>query len=430
MQYIKYILYKLKNVNFFELLTIILLIVLPFWVILSVLFQFKLWFSKFVIYKEVLVILLLINLFYLFYKNKIFPNFTLIDYLIFAYIWYLLIISIYNWLSIKAFIYWWRYDFEFLIVFLIYRHGFLFLKNKLNYYIKIFILSWWIALFFWILVRFFLWEDILLSIWFSPKLSYWNIGDSIPIYHWIQWANIRRFQWIFDWPNQTAFFIIIYTWLVIHILKNKKDFLIYIILFLFFMIWLILLTYSRSAILWIITWFCLIFVLHFKNIFKRYKSILIIMITIFLFLWWIFFIRYSNTINNIFLREWSSKWHYERMIIGFNNWIKNPFWAWLASSGPAYRITHNITNIDEKYYIPESWFIQQLIEWWFVWFILFLIIMWYFLINLHFISTPIFTSFAAILVMNLFLHTFEAVYVSIAFFLFLWMFFNNKKMVK
>jgi hypothetical protein len=406
MQYIKYILNRFKEINFFELFTVILIILLPFWVILSVFLQFKLGLPKFLIYKEVLIILIIFSLFYLFYKNKIFPKLTLIDHLIFAYIWYLLIISILNWLSIKAFIYWWRYDFEFLIIFLIYRHWFLFLKNKLTYYIKIFIISWWVALIFWILVRFFLWEDILLSIWFSPKLSYWNIGDSIPIYHWIQWANIRRFQWIFDWPNQAAFFIIIYTWLVIHVLKNKKDFILYIILFLFFMIGLLLLTYSRSSILWMFTWLFLIFILHFKNIIKKHTGLLIVLIIIFLFLWWVFFIKYSNTINNIFLRAGSSKWHYERMIIWFDNWIKKPFWAWLASSGPAYRVTHDITNIEEKYYIPESWFIQQLIEWWFIWFTLFLLIMMYILINLHYISTPIFTSFVAILVMNLFLNTF------------------------
>jgi len=47
-----------------------------------------------------------------------------------------------------------------------------------------------------------------------------------------------------------------------------------------------------------------------------------------------------------------------------DRFIEHPFGQGLASSGPAYRsiYTDKSSKEDEKYFIPESWFIQQLVE--------------------------------------------------------------------
>ncbi len=412
----------------FNIFTKVLIILLPFSVVLSVFFQFKLGVTNFGIFKEVILWFVFLNLIYEFYKIKKFPKFEILDYLIFSYIFYLILISFFNFDWFKAIIYWWRYDFEFLIVFLIFRHWAQFLKEKLSYYIKIFLISWALAIFIWILVRFVFWETILLYLGFSPNLSSWNFWDSIPIYHWIQWANIRRFQWIFDWPNQTAFFLITYLWLFIHYLKNKKDVEIYIFLWIFFILGLILLTYSRSSIVWLGWAIFVVFILNIKKIFIKYKFALVCFLIFIFLLGWAFFIKYGNTTENIILRLWSSKWHFERMIIWFDRFKSNPLWEWLASNWPAFRVTHDISNINESYYIPESWYIQQLVEGWIIWLILFLLVMWLILIKIYQLSIPLFMTFLSVLIMNIFLHSFEAVYVTIILFIFLGIFLKNREL--
>ncbi|MBP8016756.1 O-antigen ligase family protein, partial [Candidatus Gracilibacteria bacterium] len=307
-------------------------------------------------------------------------------------------------------------------------HGAQFLKEKLSYYIKIFLISGALAIFIGILVRFVFGETILLYLGFSPNLSSWNFGDSIPIYHGIQGANIRRFQGIFDGPNQTAFFLITYLGLFIHYLKNKKDVEIYIFLGIFFILGLILLTYSRSSIVGLGGAIFVVFILNIKKIFIKYKFALVCFLIFIFLLGGAFFIKYGNTTENIILRLGSSKGHFERMIIGFDRFKSNPLGEGLASNGPAFRVTHDISNINESYYIPESWYIQQLVEGGIIGLILFLLVMGLILIKIYQLSIPLFMTFLSVLIMNIFLHSFEAVYVTIILFIFLGIFLKNREL--
>lgn len=403
-----------------------LLVILPFHVLLSVFFQYKIWISWFSIYKEILISALFVMFLYWSYKDKITPKFEKIDYLIFLYFAYLILISLINFTSFKAIIYWARYDFEFLLVFLVVRHSWFLLKSKLSSYLRIFLISSSIAILLWLLVRFVFSEQILLHFWFSPKLSSWSFTQWIPIYHWVEWANVRRFQWIFDWPNQAAYFIIVYMGLIFHYLKQKKDYSLVLYSVLLISWWLIFLTYSRSSFLWIIWGLLLVFILNFRLIFKKYKVHLMAISVLMIMLWSIFYMRYSWNIEDIMLRAGSSKWHSERMIIGFNQFKAHPFGSWLSSSWPAYRFSHDIKWIDEKYFIPESWYVQQLVEWGFLWFILFGLILALLAYQIFFFSIPLFFSFIAILIMNVLLHTFEASYISIILFSFLGLFLKRK----
>lgn len=109
---------------------------------------------------------------------------------------------------------------------------------------------------------------------------------------------------------------------------------------------------------------------------------------------------------------------------------------WLATSGPAYRYVTNLKDEEiydtdtkkiEDYYIPESWYIQQLVEWGIIGFILFCAIMGYIAILLWSLSPAFFASFIAVLTMNLFLHSFESVYISLILFLFVGVFIGKRK---
>lgn len=419
---------KMKKYFSFEGILKFLVIILPFNVIITVFFEYKIWFHWFWIYKELIIFYLLSYLLFWFYKNKKLPKFDIIDYSIFWYIWYLLLISLINKTWLKAIVFWWRYDFEFLLIFLITKHWRFLLKEKLSYYLKTFLISASIAVGIWILVRFVLWEWVLLHFGFSPYLSSWNFDKWVPIYHWIEWANVRRFQWIFDWPNQTAFFLIFYCWLLFHYFRTKKEHLFYIYCVLFVMWGLVFLTYSRSALLWILGWLWILFLLNIVIIFKKFRTQSLVALFFIIILWWIFYIRYWGHMEDIILRAWSTKWHSERMIEWFNQFLAKPMWKWLASSGPWYRATHELKVVDEKHFIPESWYVQQLVEWWIIWFLLFVFIMLGLLVQIYPLSKSLFCSFVAVLIMNIVLHTFETSYVSILLFLFLWLFLGKKEL--
>ena len=167
--------------------------------------------------------------------------------------------------------------------------------------------------------------------------------------------------------------------------------------------------------------------LNLKLIFKKYLTQSIVVLFVIFVLWGMFYIRYWWHMEDIVLRAWSSKWHSERMIYWIKQFVAKPLWQWLASSWPWYRLAHNAKNTEEKYFIPESWYVQQLVEWWIIWFIFFIITMFLILLRIYPVSKPLFFSFFAILIMNLFLHTFEASYISMILFLFLWLFLGKKE---
>jgi O-antigen ligase len=104
------------------------------------------------------------------------------------------------------------------------------------------------------------------------------------------------------------------------------------------------------------------------------------------------------------------------MVNGIEEFKSQPLGHGLAESGPAYRLVHDITDIPESQYIPESWYIQQLVEGGVIGFLLFLGIMGMITWQLYKKSVFMFGGFVSILIINFFLHSFEASYVSILLF--------------
>lgn len=416
----------MKNIfkqNLFTWLTRFVIIIMPFYVFIKVFFEYKLGISYFWFFiKELVIFLLIFSLVYEFIKEKKFPKFDIIDYLIFCYIWYWIIITFVNWLWLNSVIYWWRYDFLFFIIFLIYKHWRRFLDIKVKKLILIFIYSGISALFLSVFIKFRIWEDTLLLFWFTDYISNWTYNWSIPTYHWLENSWMKRFQWIFDWPNAMWFFLILFTYLFLYLQKKKNEFYVFFVIIILSL--LLFSTFSRSAILWIIWSTFILILLNFKYIYKNFKKELVAWVIVLFLISSVSWFIFQDKIKNIVLRTWSTTWHFDRMKIWIWRFIEKPFWSWLAESGPGYRniYKNKQTKADEQYYIPESWFVQQLTEWWIIYFILFVTIFYFILRRLYNVSKIAFWLILSILIMNIFLHIFEATYLSILLFIFIWLF--------
>ena len=432
-----------KNTNLFIFLTKFLIIIMPFYVIIKVYFDkvLGLWFFGFFI-KEFILLLLILILFYQYFLNKnnkkIKLKFDIIDYIIFAFIFYWIIITLINWLWIANIFYWWRYDFLWFIVFLIFKHWRYFFddinsKKIINFrkLLNLFLLWWWISLFFWLIVKFVIWEEILSLFGFTIEVSEFWFWWWIPMYQWVEASWIRRFQWILDSPLAMGYYLILFLWVFLQINKKNIDF--SVIFWTLFLFSLIFITYSRAAMLWvIISWFIL-FLLNFKNILKHFKKVFIVSSILGIIIISGLSYVFQDKINNVFLREWSTNWHTTRMITWFNRFLEKPFWAWLAESWPAYRsVIKTETSLEtDRYYIPESWFVQILVEGGFIYLILFLSIIFIILQNLYKNNNLyLFLMFLWVLVMNMFLHVFEYTYITILLFMILGLFYRWWKLAK
>lgn len=413
--------------NLFTILTKFGVIILPFYVFFTVFLGYITWFDKVWFFlKEWLLVAIFFSLIYEFFKAKKLPKLDILDYLVFSYIAYWIWITIYNWLWLNSIVYGWRYDFMFLIVMLIYKHWEQFLKIKIKDLIQLFVYSWALSLLFWILIKFRLKEEFLVEFGYVDYASNWVFKWWIPVYHWLENSWIRRFQWILDWPNAMAYFLVIFSSMFLYLQKKKNEFYVYASVMLLF--WLVLLTYSRSALLWVLISASVIFLVSIKQIYKNYRKVFLWVLLFSIWFLSILWAIFQHQLTNIIFRTSSTTGHFDRMVVWIERFKEKPLWAWLAESGPAYRNIYpdKQTKDDEVKYIPESWYIQVLIEWWVIYLAIFISILWIILINLYKKSKIIFWMFLAILIMNVFLHIFEATYLSMLMFIFIWLFISKK----
>ena len=425
-----------KGTNLFTLLTKFLIIILPFYVIIKVYSDkiLDLGFLGFFI-KEFIVVLLFLSLIYEYFFNKknkeIKLKFDLIDYLIFAFIWYGIGISLFNGLWFNSIFYWGRYDFLWFIVFMIYKHWKVFLKEKLIDLLKLFMLSAWISLFLWIMVKFVMGEEILSFFWFTIEVAQFWFWWWIPIYQGVEASGIRRFQGILDSPLAMGYFLILFTWIFANLNKRNLDF--GVSFWILILSTLVFLTYSRAAMLWLLVGVFILMLLSIRNLFTNHKKSLINFLVI-----WIIIISglaytFQDKLYNVFFRDGSTSGHITRMVVWVNRFIEKPLGSGLATSWPAYRsIIEGETTLEtDRYHIPESWFVQILVEWWFVYFSLFMAILFNILLNLYKRNNKyIFVMFIWILIMNFFLHVFEYTYITILLFLFLGLFYKRENLQK
>lgn len=413
--------------NLFTLLTQFLVIILPFYVLISLYLTNIVGIPKAGFFiKEWVLVLLFGSLIFEYIRNKKKPHFDLLDYSIFAFIVYGIVITFVNGLWLKSIIFGGRYDFMFLIVLLIYKHGAIFLQCWVKKILTMFLWSGWIALLLSFIVKFRLGENILIQFGYVMYKGNWIFDGWVPAYHGLEWSWIRRFQWILDNPNAMWYFLILFGAIFLYMQKKKLEYSVFLISF--FLLILVILTYSRSALLWILTATGLVFLLHIKYLYTHHKKYFIPFILFSLLFVSIFWVLFQDKIKHIVLRTSSTNAHFERMAIGIERFIEKPLGAGLAESWPAFRSIYpeKTTKEDEEYYIPESWFIQILIEGGIVYFILFISIFIIILYRLFLRSYILFAMLVAILIMNIFLHIFEATYISILTFLIIWLFINKK----
>ncbi len=408
----------------FEILLRVLIVLLPFTTVLSIFTKEKLGIPWVTYYKEILIILLALWVIYLHVRKKVRIQITGFDILILLYIFYLVGVSISTtWLT--GIFYWWRYDFEFLILFLVVLHGSKFLEEKLSFYFKLFLISWGIALFFGILVRFVFTEDSLLFLGFSGNPSAWQFGGSVPIFHGVDGANVRRFQGIFDGPNTMGAFLLLYIGSLVFYFRSKKDWYFIIGMIIFGLVGLIALTQSRSALVGLIVSITVVSLLFIRILWRKYHWQILTIGICFLILIWVFLIKYASSSTVLLERSGSSKGHFERMMTGIERFESAPFGQGLGSSGPGYRYVldlwgrsrEEVESLD-RFYIPESWYVQQLVEWGIFGAGVFGFLFLFILISLYRSSPIWFATFLSLCIMNLFLHTFESSTISLLLFLF------------
>lgn len=410
-----------------DLLAKSLLAFLPFSVLFAVFFGHKLGIPGMNYVKEILLAGFCAAVAFAYWKNRVRPRFEALDYAIFGYFGWMLFASLVNRVPLAGFVFGGRYDFEFLVAFLAFRHGFRFLPGKISEYLRPFLVSASAAVVLGLLIRFVLHEEILIHFGYSPNLSNWKFGGSVPIYHGIDGANVRRFQGIFDGPNPAAFFLIAYLGVLFHYFRNRKDAAYLVSLWGLVVLGLILYTYSRSALVGIVLGVSTLVAFSLKDIWTKHRKSLFVAVPVILLLAGAFYVKFESSMDRIVLREGSSKGHFSRMVTGIERFREHPvFGEGLAASGPAYRyvvpqnpdenLYEGETKAKEDYYIPESWYVQQLVEGGLPAIGLFSAIVVLVALAVFPASPAFFAAFVACAAMNLFLHSYESAYASVSLF--------------
>ncbi len=428
-------------------LTLFFIAFLPWSVVISVLGTEKIHLDIFRFTKEIVIILIAWLYLVDSFKKRIRFSVDLFDICTLAFAGLLVFVSLFQEVSLKGIIYWLRYDVGFLFVILLFRRVFSLWNISLYDVLKVFLISGWCMLVAGFLVRYVFDETILTLVWFSDTVSVWDAGGPPPIYHGIAGAAVVRFQWMLEGPNQMAFFLLLYLASYMTVFAQKKKYFFMNMLVVLALLFLLLQTYSRSGYLGaILGWaFVLAYTLFlvFKrwNIFRIYKITLAKIITFLLVIscvGLVFMLQFGNKIAPIFARHGSTSGHFERMYIGLLRFQEHPFGHGLAQAGPASRaifsvnqdpipdsaitdptVAHVLSTLHKKnpdfvfntetYYIPESWYIQLMIEWGIFGIILFAFIILIILFRLR-KNKYLLGATLGILLMNLVLHSFESVH--------------------
>lgn len=187
-----------SSASIFDIAIRFLLIFLPFSSFLSVFLTYRFGIPGASFIKEFALIiagLALVHSYAASYltNKKYILKLTRIDYLILIYIIVMTIITI-STTGIRGLVFGGRYDFSFLVIFLIAYHGFPLLGRSLSYYLRIFLISAGLMLFISGLLKWPLQEELLLYFGYSGNPSAWDFGGAPPIFHGIDGANVRRFQ--------------------------------------------------------------------------------------------------------------------------------------------------------------------------------------------------------------------------------------------
>ncbi len=423
---------------------------LPWSVIISVFGDEQLGIGIFRFWKEIVMGGVFVLCCFDVYKKK---NFTydILDGAIVLYMVWLVIVSFFNDVPLVWYVYGLRYDAEFLCAFLIFRRVIPHWGISFHTLIHYFLISGGVMLIMSLLIRFVFGEMILTLAGFSDRVSVWEgVGTAPPIYHGIPGASVVRFQGMLEGPNQMAFFLITYMGMYASCLlfRWKKYYFMNTIIFALLLFFL-LITYSRSGYIAVFAAWVSAYVLSIWGKKKTWFSFslkkLISTVAIGCFILFVLAFQFGSHADEIFGRHASTSGHFERMYIGLLRFAESPFGSGLAASWPASRVRFDVNEkvetlpenpeiqsvvkklkernedfvyTSETYYIPESWYIQQLVESGIIGLLLLLTVLLMIIWRVR--TFPyVLWAFIGVLIMNIFLHSFESMHSSLILFILL-----------
>lgn len=331
-------------------------------------------------------------------------------------------ISFFKWTSMENMMIWIKYWFYFLFVFLsATRLGFIMNKEQISKLIRNIM-----RLLIWILGIGFLWQ---IAKFLIPDFFYWMwywkfddfyFGINPPIYYLTTFEWTTRWQWLFAGPNNYGYFLVAFLPLILFSLKNRKweekswilswKKIFWIICFLWFLA--VLLTLSRSALVWIFFVWVLFYWWYFMKNKKLFYILLILGI--------------AGVIGISVLKPESTIWHITQKLSWLEFVIEKPSGYGLGTSWPW---VHHEWNI-----LPENYYVQIMIDIWVLGFGIFVAFMSSIFVKFKKIFAKfkegkdefwklvfgiwksLFIWFIALLVIWIFLHVFEDSMVNYLFF--------------
>ena len=184
-------------------------------------------------------------------------------------------------------------------------------------------------------------------VWEAPPAVYLSAYD-----HWS-----ARNQFLFERPITWWFYLIAF-WPFFFVMYLKKKS--YRKTWLLWLVYLlaVYVTFSRAARwAWLVITFLMI-ALTYKRSMKRI-----------IILWWVWLVSLAWIVGRwlhswFFTRAFSDLWHYFALWQWFADWLSAPWWwLWWWSAGPA---SHQIMEV---WFNPENQFLQVMIEYWMIWFL-------------------------------------------------------------
>ncbi len=386
-------------------------------------------------WKEVVIVLLGLFLVWKLLVKRRKLSFIKLDYFVLAYLLLGFFSAIFITQDLKVSIFGAKYDFEFLILYLIIRQ-FSFSKAQLEVLVKIIVGCAGIVILFGLLQKFVLPENFLANFGYSPEHSHFSPNKPLAYCQKISGTETCRVQSFLSGPNQLGSYLLVILPLlsmlalqgffktkknslfkrIVLKVKNllnvasKKDHKPFQMLSLFFCGFLILVfSYSRAAWLGFSAMFLVAIILLVKNKKILWYSLAGLFLSGLLTLFALIFIA-PDYFHEVVFRPSSTQGHSERMADGIKFSLENPLGLGLGNAGPA------SNHFAENYlgFVPESWYLQVSLELGILGILIYLTILVVALKTLYqkyktedFYALALLLSLVGIMVASFFLHSWE-----------------------
>lgn len=337
-----------------------LLVLLPFNALLTTWIRYGLGLDLPVnMWKELLVVLICVLAAINMWRGRLCPRLVVLDWLIVAFIGLGIVSAVAQTRVPATVIFGFKYDLEFLVLFLAVRHGFEWSGAEIKRLARAAVFCAVVVIGFALAQKWMLPRDFLKLFGYSDAISNWEPGGKPLIFHIIgDWPGIPRLQSTLSGPNQLAAYLLIaLPWLVIWGVAAKK----------IWAKWLSALavvggatamfyTYSRSAYVAAVVAAVVGIFLLVKN--KTARGWLVVgtgllVAAVAAVVW-----AAPSLREQVLVRQGSSEGHVARGVEAMKLIAENPLGYGIGSAGPA---ANWMTGVYSRV-IPESWYLQIGVE--------------------------------------------------------------------